>query len=67
MRVRNPHRLAEVLMQADQGWDAAKVAEAFGSGPLNNEFTLQRKVIVHTTYFTAMGRRRRQAADLSRR
>lgn len=54
MRVRNPMRLAEVLLREDQGWDAARVAEAFNNGPLNNEVVLERKIPVHTTYFTAM-------------
>ncbi len=54
MRVRNPMRLAEILLREDQGWDSARVAEAFNTGPLNNEVALERKIPVHTTYFTAM-------------
>jgi hypothetical protein len=54
MRVRNPMRLAEILLREDQGWDAARVAEAFNTGPLNNEVALERRIPVHTTYFTAM-------------
>ena len=54
MRVRNPMRLAEILLREDQDWDAARVAEAFNTGPLNNEVALEHRIPVHTTYFTAM-------------
>jgi L,D-transpeptidase YcbB len=54
MRVQNPMRLAEVLLREDQGWDSARVAAAFSNGPLNNEVAIERKIPVHTTYFTAM-------------
>ena len=53
MRVRNPAKLAEVLMAADKGWDGAKIAELVKSGPLDNAVPLDRKVMVHLTYFTA--------------
>ena len=53
MRVDHPMRLAEVLLREDKGWDAQKVAEAFNTGPFNNEFAIDRKIPVHTTYFTA--------------
>jgi murein L,D-transpeptidase YcbB/YkuD len=53
MRVGSPQRLAEILLREDKGWDAAQVAEAFNTGPLNNEVAIERKIPVHTTYFTA--------------
>ena len=53
MRVRNPAKLAEVLLNADKGWDAAKIDELIKSGPLDNEVALDRKIPVHITYFTA--------------
>jgi L,D-transpeptidase YcbB len=53
MRVRNPAKLAEVLLNADKGWDAAKIDELIKSGPLDNEVALERKIPVHITYFTA--------------
>ena len=53
MRVDHPMRLAEVLLREDKGWDAQKVAEAFNTGPFNNEVAIDRKIPVHTTYFTA--------------
>ena len=53
MRVRNPAKLAEVLLAADKGWDAARVEELVKSGPLDNEVALERKIPVHITYFTA--------------
>jgi murein L,D-transpeptidase YcbB/YkuD len=54
MRVRNPIQLAEILLREDQGWDSARVAEAFYKGPLNNEVALEHKIPVHNTYFTAL-------------
>jgi murein L,D-transpeptidase YcbB/YkuD len=53
MRVGNPLGLAELLLREDKGWDAAHVAEIFKTGPLNNEIALDKKIPVHTTYFTA--------------
>lgn len=54
LRVRNPQGLAEILMWEDKGWEPARVAEAFNTGPLNNEIAMERRILVHTTYFTAM-------------
>ncbi|MFN0219471.1 MAG: murein L,D-transpeptidase [Hyphomicrobium sp.] len=53
VRVRNPVRLAEVLMAEDKGWDAAKVADTIKNGPENNDVVLDKPVPVHITYFTA--------------
>ncbi|MBL8564501.1 MAG: L,D-transpeptidase family protein [Hyphomicrobiaceae bacterium] len=53
MRVRNPVKLAEVVLQEDKGWDAAKVADLLRSGPENNNIALEKKIPVHVTYFTA--------------
>ncbi len=53
MRVRNPRRLAEVLLNEDKGWDAAKVDDLIEHGPENNEIQVERSIPVHITYFTA--------------
>jgi murein L,D-transpeptidase YcbB/YkuD len=53
MRVRNPRRMAEILLAEDKGWDAAKVADLIENGPGNNEVPVDRKIGVHITYFTA--------------
>ena len=53
LRVRNPVRLAELLLALDKGWDAEKIAELIRSGPLNNEIAIERKIPVHLAYFTA--------------
>ncbi|MBL8884321.1 MAG: L,D-transpeptidase family protein [Hyphomicrobium sp.] len=50
IRVQNPERLAEVLLEADRGWDKGKVRALFNSG---GEVTLERPVPVYITYFTA--------------
>jgi L,D-transpeptidase YcbB len=54
MRVRNPLKLAGLVLAADKGWDAAKIADLVRNGPLDNEVAIERKVPVHMTYFTAM-------------
>jgi murein L,D-transpeptidase YcbB/YkuD len=53
MRVRDPQRLAELLLAADQGWPASRVAAAVNGGPPNNQINLKQKIPVHITYFTA--------------
>jgi murein L,D-transpeptidase YcbB/YkuD len=53
VRVREPQRLAELVLAEDQGWPASRVAAAIQSGPKNNNVNLARKYPVHMTYFTA--------------
>jgi murein L,D-transpeptidase YcbB/YkuD len=52
MRVRDPKKLAEVLLSIDKGWDAAKINQLV-AGPQDNRIPLSRKIPVHVTYFTA--------------
>ncbi len=54
IRVRNPMELAELILKADKGWDAAKTREVFDSTPLNHTIDMEKRVMVHLTYFTAM-------------
>jgi murein L,D-transpeptidase YcbB/YkuD len=53
MRVQNPGRLAEILLEEDKGWTAAHVRQLLASG-YNNEVALTKQIPVHVTYFTAM-------------
>jgi murein L,D-transpeptidase YcbB/YkuD len=53
MRVRDPLRFAEILLSEDKGWNEGRVASLVKSGPRNNHITLDTKVPVHVTYFTA--------------
>jgi len=53
MRVRNPMRLAELVLEADKGWDAATIASMRGDGRVETPITLDKKVPVHITYFTS--------------
>jgi len=53
MRVRNPDRLAEVLLADDKGWEPKKIATLIKGGPQDNNVRLTRKIPVHITYFTA--------------
>jgi murein L,D-transpeptidase YcbB/YkuD len=53
MRVRDPVRLAEVIMAEDKGWASANVQQLVSEGPPDNEITLDRPIPVHVSYFTA--------------
>ena len=53
MRVKNPRRLAEVLLAEDKGWSSAQVGNAIAGGR-TQEVTLTKQVPVHVTYFTAV-------------
>jgi murein L,D-transpeptidase YcbB/YkuD len=54
MRVRNPLRLAELVLGADKAWDAAKIEELTSGPPVENPIDLDRPIPVHVTYFTAV-------------
>lgn len=53
MRVRNPLKLAEVLLNEDKGWKASNISALVNGGPQNNNVPIERKIGVHITYFTA--------------
>jgi len=53
VRVRNPRRLAEILMAEDKGWEAGRVADLISNGPPNNEVPVERSIPVHIVYLTA--------------
>jgi murein L,D-transpeptidase YcbB/YkuD len=54
IRVHNPGRLAEVLLEEDRGWSAARVRELMAQGAegVSHEVTLTKQIPVHITYFT---------------
>jgi L,D-transpeptidase YcbB len=53
MRLRNPMKMAELVLAEDKGWDAAKVDQTESEGPRNNEIVIDHKIPVHLVYFTA--------------
>lgn len=53
MRVRDPLKLAELVLAEDRGWTAGRVMAAVQRGPKDNQINLTTKVPVHMTYFTA--------------
>jgi hypothetical protein len=53
MRVRNPVKLAELILNEDKGWDASMTDDLIAKGPEENEVGLSRPIPVHVTYFTA--------------
>lgn len=52
LRLRNPMKLVEILLKEDKGWDRAKIDELSSSGPLNNEVPMEKRIMMHLTYFT---------------
>jgi murein L,D-transpeptidase YcbB/YkuD len=52
MRVQNPRRLAEILLQEDKGWSKEKVGDVIAAG--GSEISLEKPIPVHVTYFTAL-------------
>jgi murein L,D-transpeptidase YcbB/YkuD len=52
LRLRNPMRMAELVLAEDKGWDAARVNETLTEGPRNNEIVIDHKIPVHLVYFT---------------
>jgi murein L,D-transpeptidase YcbB/YkuD len=53
IRVHNPGRLAEILLEEDKGWSAAHVRGLLAQG-YNNQVELNKQIPVHVTYFTAV-------------
>jgi len=53
LRLRNPMRMAEIVLKEDKGWDKARVDEEARNGPLSNKIKLDRKIPIHLVYFTA--------------
>lgn len=54
MRVRNPMRLAEVLLEKDKGWSPDQVHETQQSDPDEVAVKLDTAIPVHITYFTEL-------------
>jgi murein L,D-transpeptidase YcbB/YkuD len=52
MRLRDPVKLASLLLTQDEKWTAEKVNAVVRKGPKNNWIALGQKVPVHMTYFT---------------
>ena len=67
MRVRNPVRLAEVIMAEDKGWDKDQVNELITTGPEDNDVALDKPMPVHVVYFTLWVDDNGEANDLCRR
>jgi murein L,D-transpeptidase YcbB/YkuD len=53
VRVQNPGRFAEVLLEEDRGWPASRVRDMMAKGG-NVEVTLQKQIPVHIGYFTTV-------------
>jgi murein L,D-transpeptidase YcbB/YkuD len=53
IRVRNPVKLAAIVLNQDKGWDEAHVQSMVDADSDENPIALDHKVPVHITYFTA--------------
>ena len=53
LRLRNPMKMAELVLAEDKGWDAARSNETMSDGPRNNEIVIEKKIPMHLVYFTA--------------
>jgi L,D-transpeptidase YcbB len=53
LRLRNPMKMAELVLAEDKGWDAAKVQQTESDGARNNEIIIEHKIPMHLVYFTA--------------
>ena len=52
MRLRNPMKMAELVLAEDKGWDAAKTEETMQASR-DNIIAIDKKIPVHLVYFTA--------------
>ena len=52
LRLRDPMRMAELILKEDKGWDRAHMEQLSRSGPLDNHIPMSRKIPIHLTYFT---------------
>ena len=53
VRMEKPEQFADVLLAADKGWPASRVKELWDKG-VNSPVSLDGKIPVHMTYFTAV-------------
>ena len=52
LRLRNPMKMAELVLAEDKGWDAAKTTETMQSSR-DNVIVIDKKIPMHLVYFTA--------------
>jgi L,D-transpeptidase YcbB len=52
LRLRNPMKMAELVLAEDKGWDAAKTNETMQSSR-DNVIVMEKKIPMHLVYFTA--------------
>jgi murein L,D-transpeptidase YcbB/YkuD len=53
LRLRNPMRMAEVVLAEDKGWEPERVQASMREGAANNEIVIEKKIPMHLVYFTA--------------
>lgn len=53
LRLRNPLRMAELVLAHDKAWESDKVQELGNRGPASNKVPIEKRIKVHIAYFTA--------------
>ncbi len=53
LRLRNPVRMAEILLREEKGWDRDHVNDLIATGPHRNAVKMETRVPIHLAYFTA--------------
>lgn len=53
LRLRNPLRVAELVLAYEKGWDADQIDELARRGALNNEVLIDKRIPMHIVYQTA--------------
>ncbi len=53
LRLRNPVKMAKLLLKEEKGWDADHVDDLIATGPHRNAIKMETRVPMHLTYFTA--------------
>lgn len=53
LRLRNPMKMAELVLAEDKGWDAERVETTMKEGSRQNEIVIDHKIPMHLVYFTA--------------
>lgn len=52
LRLRNPMKMAEIVLGEDKGWDTGTVQSKMKTGPRDQEILLEKRIPMHLVYFT---------------
>ncbi len=52
LRLRNPVKMAHILLEEDKGWSLSQLKKLISSGPTNNAIEIDSRIPIHLAYFT---------------